>query len=106
MKKIETVISQLAFQSVRDLLMAEGRNIVVSEVRAEHERECTLDYRGMAHPDYAPLLKIETVVSDPEAMSVVHAILSVSRSSDSADHRPALSHLENVRSIGVTKLDH
>jgi nitrogen regulatory protein PII len=106
MKKIETVISERAFETVRNLLMAEGRDLVVSDVRAEHDRGHTLSYRGITYHGYEPRLKIETVVSDSEAMSVVHAILTVSRGSDLPDHEVAVSHVENVLSIGITKLDH
>jgi len=106
MKKIVTVISERAFQSVRDLLMAEGRDIVVFEVRAEHDRGHTLNYRGMAYHGYESRLKIETLVSDAEAMSVVDEILTVSRGLDSPDHKGGLSKVENVQSIGISELDH
>ena len=106
MKKIEAVISERALQSVRDLLMAEKRDVVVSEVRAEHDRGRTLNYRGIAYHGNEPRLKIEIVVSDAVAMSVVHEILTASRGLDSSDQRVALSQVENVKSIGITKLDH
>ncbi|HEY2485042.1 MAG TPA: P-II family nitrogen regulator, partial [Candidatus Binataceae bacterium] len=92
MKKIETVITERVFQTVRDLLMAEGRDVVVSEVRAEHDRGHTLNHRGIAYHGYESRLRIETVVSDSEAMSVVHAILTASRGLDSTDHGVAVSH--------------
>jgi nitrogen regulatory protein PII len=105
MKKLETVITERVFQTVRDLLVAEGRDVVVSEVRAYHERGHTLNYRGIAYHGYESRLKIETVVSDSEAMSVVHAILTASRGLDSTDHGVAVSQIEHVQSIGITKLD-
>jgi len=104
MKKIETIINEHAFQSVRDLLISEGRDIVVSEVRAEHDRKHILTYRGIAYDSYESRLKIETVVSDAEAMPLVHEILTVARESDSTDAETALSNVENVQSIGITKL--
>ena len=105
MKKIETVITERVFQTVRDLLMAQGRDLVVSEVTADHDRGHTLNYRGVAYYGYESRLKIETVVADSEAMSVVHAILTASRGLDSTDRGVTVSHLEHVQSIGVTKLD-
>jgi len=104
MKKIETIIRERAFQSVRDLLISEGRDIVVSEVRAEHERGHVLIYRGTAYNGCESRLKIETVVSDAEAMPLVHEILTASRGLDSTDPGTALSNVENVQSIGITKL--
>ena len=104
MKKIETIINEHAFQSVRHLLISEGRDIVVSEVRAEHDRKHILTYRGIAYDSYESRLKIETVVSDAEAMPLVHEILTVARESDYTDAETALSNVENVQSIGITKL--
>ena len=104
MKKIETIIRERAFQSVRDLLISEGRDIVVSEVTAEHERGHVLIYRGTAYNGCESRLKIETVVSDAEAMPLVHEILTASRELDSTDPGTALSNVENVQSIGITKL--
>lgn len=104
MKKIETVISARAFQTIRDLLIAQRRDIVVSEVSAEHDGGRPLLYRGVAYHGYESRLKIETLVSDSDAMPVVHAILSASRALDSPDHTVAVSPVENVLSIGITKL--
>ena len=105
MKKMETVICERVFQTVRDLLMNQGRDIVVSEVRAEHHGGRTLNHRGIAYHGHESRLQIETIVSDSEAMSVVHAILTASRDFDSADHEVGVSRVENVQSIGITKLE-
>jgi len=95
MKKIETVISERVFQTIRDLLMSQGRDMVVSEVRAEHDGGPTLNYRGVvAYHGYESRLKIETEVSDPEAMSVVQAILTAARGVDSTDRTVAVPHVK------------
>src|SRR5262245_41959129 len=100
MKKIETVIRERVFQTVRDLLMNQGRDILVSEVRAEHHGGRTPNHRGIAYHGQDSRLQIETIVSDSEAMSVVHAILTASRGFDSTDHEVGVSRVENVQSIG------
>lgn len=104
MKKIETVISERAFLAVCELLMAQGHDIAVSEVR-EHDRGCTLHYRRIAYRSYETRLKIETVVADADAMSVVHAILTTSPGLDPADSTVDLSPLKNVLSIAIMKLE-
>jgi nitrogen regulatory protein PII len=105
MKKIETVINESAFQAIRDLLTAQGHDILVSEVRTEHGVGRTLHYRGVVYNGCETRLKIETVVRDSDAMPVVQAILSATRALDSKDHKVAVSHVETVQSIGITKLE-
>ena len=103
MKKVETVISERAFLAVCELLMAQGHDIAVSEVR-EHNLG-RAHYRGIAYRSYETRLKIETVVADADAMSVVHAILTTSPGLDRADPTVDLSPLKNVLSIAIMKLE-
>jgi nitrogen regulatory protein PII len=106
MKKVEAVINQRAFQAVRELLIAQGHEIIVSEVvSADHGGGRTLHYRGVEYHRDEERLKIETVVHDADAMPVARSILSVSSGLDSSEHTVSVSHLENVLSIGITKLE-
>jgi nitrogen regulatory protein PII len=105
MKKVETVINECAFQAIRDLLMAQGHDILVSEVRAEQGGGRTLHHRGVVYNGCETRLRIETVVPDSDAMPVVQAILSATRRLDSKDHKVAVSHVETVQSIAITKLE-
>jgi len=103
MKKIATIINECALEAIRDLLMAQAHDIPVSEVRNEHSEVRSLCYRGVAHHGCEKRVKIETLVPDSDAMLVVHAILSVSRRLDS--NHVAVSHLETVQSMAITKLE-
>jgi nitrogen regulatory protein PII len=105
MKKIEAVINHRVFQPIRDLLVGNGHELVVSEVAsADQSGGRTLRYRGVAYSGDELRLKIEIVVSDSEAIPVAHAILSLAHELDSTDHTVSLSHLESVLSIGISKL--
>ena len=106
MKKVEAVIDQRVFQPIRELLVANGHELVVSEVGSvDHNKGCTLQYRGIAYHRDESRLKLEMVVPDSEAMQVAHAILTLAHELDSTDHTVSVSHLESVLSIGISKLD-
>lgn len=77
---------------------------MVSEINTQHEGGRTLNYPGIAYRGHESRLKIETVVPDSDEMRVVHVILLASRGLDSPDHTVAVSPVENVQAIGITKL--
>jgi len=106
MKKVEAIVNQHAFQEVRELLLAQGHEIVVSEVlSANGAGGRSLHYRGVEYRADETRLKIETVVPDADAMRVAHSILSVSHRVGSTEDAVSISHLENVLSIGITNLE-
>lgn len=106
MKKVEAVIDHRVFQPIRELLVANGHELTVSDVAsAQRTGGRTLHYRGVAYHGDESRLKIEVAVSDDEAMSVAHAILTLAHELDSMDHLVSVSHLESVLSIGIAKLE-
>jgi len=105
MKIVEAVVNQRVFQALREMLIAQGHEIVVSEVvSADPSGTHTLRYRGNEYYRGENRLKIETIVPDAEAMPVAHSILNLSRENDSTDPTVSVSHLESVLSIGITRL--
>ena len=106
MKKVEAVIDHRVFQPIRELLVANGHELVVSEIASANQTGGhTLHYRGIAYHGDESRLKLEIAVPDSEAMPVAHAILTLAHELDSTDHMVSVSHLESVLSIGITKLD-
>ena len=107
MKKVEAILTPRAFDAVRELLVTRRRyEIVVSEVssaQSNNERSCR--YRGVAYKSDAPRLKIETVVADGDAMPVAHAIFTASHNQNDPDNTVLVSPLEEVFSIGISKLE-
>ena len=105
MKKVEAVLGVGTFDAVRELLISRGcQEIIVSEVSsATPNGGRRLHYRGVEYQSDTPRLKLETVVSDEEAMPVAHAILNASQGPDHS--AVSVCPLDGVFSIGITKLE-
>ena len=106
MKKVEAIVDHRVFQPIRELLVRNGHELVVTDVAsADHTRGHMLQYRGIAYHGDESRLKLEIVVPDSEAMSVAHAILTMAHELDSTDHTVSVFHLESVLAIGISRLD-
>ncbi|MGO9454776.1 MAG: P-II family nitrogen regulator [Candidatus Binataceae bacterium] len=104
MKTVEAILTPYRLDAVRELLLERGcQDIVVSEVRSSEGR--AMHYRGIDYTGDTPRIKVEAVVPDAEAMSTAEAILLSSPEHSAKDERVTLSALDQVVSIGISKLD-
>jgi nitrogen regulatory protein PII len=107
MKKVEAIIAPFALDTLKRLLVRRGcEEIAVSEVRGSYSGiGCALRYRGNEYLRDSASIKIETVVEDEEAMPTVEAILHASSESSNAGHQITVCPLEQVISVGISKVE-
>jgi nitrogen regulatory protein P-II 1 len=99
MKKIEAIIRHFKLEEVKDALNALGvKGMTVTEVRGfGRQKGHTETYRGAEYSvDFLPKVKIEVVVSDDEAQSVISKIMSTARTGQVGDGKIFVTNLAEV----------
>jgi nitrogen regulatory protein PII len=90
MKKVEAIFISSKLDTVRELLSGRcGLDLATSRVNQPHDRGQASLFADL------PVVKLETVVSDTQAMPTVQAILRASRTAPGID----------LVSIGISKVD-
>ena len=110
MKKIEAILRHFKLEEVKDALNEIGiKGMTVTEVRGfGRQRGHTETYRGAEYSvDFLPKVKLEVVVSDGEAQTVIDKIMTVARTGQVVDGKIFVSELAEVVRIrtGETAAD-
>ena len=99
MKKIEAILRHFKLEEVKDALNEIGiKGITVTEVRGfGRQRGHTETYRGAEYSvDFLPKVKLEVVVDDSEAQTVINKIMTVARTGQVGDGKIFVSDLSEV----------
>jgi nitrogen regulatory protein P-II 1 len=99
MKKIEAVIRHFKLEEVKDALHAKGiQGMTVTEVRGfGRQKGHTETYRGAEYAvDFLPKVKLEVVVDEKEAQSVVDTIVAAARTGQVGDGKIFVTALTDV----------
>ena len=99
MKKIEAIIKPFKLDEVREALSEVGiTGLTVTEVKGfGRQKGHTELYRGAEYVvDFLPKVKIEVVVDDPMADSVVDAIIKAARTGKIGDGKIFVQNIEQV----------
>ena len=99
MNKIEALIRHFKLDDVKDALMQCGvHGMTVSEVRGfGRQKGHTEMYRGSEYTvDFVPKIKLELVVSDADAPSVIETIGRAAKTGQVGDGKIFVSALENA----------
>ena len=99
MKKIEAIIRTSRFDQIHNCISKLGVNFLsfyeIKGMGFEHARQEV--YRGVAYePTYIPRTKLEIVVPDALAASVVQCILAEGKTGEIGDGKIFVSPLEDV----------
>ncbi|MBT3211247.1 MAG: P-II family nitrogen regulator [Planctomycetaceae bacterium] len=99
MKKIEAILRHFKLEEVKDALNEIGiKGMTVTEVRGfGRQRGHTETYRGAEYSvDFLPKVKLEVVVNDGEAQTVIDKIMNVARTGQVGDGKIFVSDLTEV----------
>ncbi len=99
MKKIEAIIKPFKLDEVKEALQKAGvQGITVSEVKGfGRQKGHTELYRGAEYiVDFLPKVKLEIVVEDGTASSVVEAIVNAAKTGKIGDGKIFVSSLDEV----------
>jgi nitrogen regulatory protein P-II 1 len=99
MKKLEAIIQPSRFESVKDALLEMGvGGLTVTEVRGHgRQKGHTEVYRGREYTvDLLPKIKLEVVLPDSLADSVVAAILKTAKTGKIGDGKIFLSNVDEA----------
>ena len=99
MKKIEAVVRHFKLEEVKDALTKIGiQGMTVSEVRGfGRQKGHKEQYRGAEYTvDVLPKVKMEVVVDDGSAQSVIDTILQTARTGQIGDGKIFVTNLEEV----------
>jgi len=99
MKKIEAVIRHFKLEEVKDALTAAGvQGMTVTEVRGfGRQKGHKEQYRGAEYTvDFLPKVKLEVVVDDPQARTVIDTILKSGRTGQIGDGKIFVTDLEEM----------
>ena len=99
MKKIEAVIRPFRIDDVREALAEIGvKGMTLTEVKGYgRQKGHTEVYRGSEYQiDFLPKIKIEVVVSDHHADSVVETIMKAAKTGEVGDGKIFISHVEDA----------
>ena len=99
MKKIEAILRHFKLEEVKDALNEIGvKGMTVTEVRGfGRQRGHTETYRGAEYSvDFLPKVKLEVVVDDSEAQTVINKIMTVARTGQVGDGKIFVSELDQV----------
>ena len=99
MKKIEAILRHFKLEEVKDALNEIGvKGMTVTEVRGfGRQRGHTETYRGAEYSvDFLPKVKLEVVVDDSEAQTVINRIMTVARTGQVGDGKIFVSDLSEV----------
>ena len=108
MKKVEAIIRHNKLEDVKDALLQIGvEGMTVTEVAGRGQNKpTTLTYRGVtAEQAFVPNVKVETVVSDAEAESVIDAIFQSAHTGQIGDGRIIVTDVESVTRIRTGEVD-
>jgi nitrogen regulatory protein P-II 1 len=108
MKKIEAVIKPFKLEDVKSVLMAMGiQGMTVIEVKGfGRQKGHTEIYRGSEYVvDFLPKVKIELVVADAQASSVLEAIVKSAKTGKIGDGKIFVSPVEKAIRIRTGELD-
>ena len=99
MQKIEAIIRHFKLEEVKDALTEVGvQGMPVSEVRGVGRQKGHKEqYRGAEYTvDFLPKAKMEVVVSDDQAQSVIDAILRTARTGQIGDGKIFVTQLHEM----------
>ena len=99
MKKIEAILRHFKLEEVKDALNEIGiKGMTVTEVRGfGRQRGHTETYRGAEYSvDFLPKVKLEVVINDGEAQTVIDKIMNVARTGQVGDGKIFVSALAEV----------
>ncbi len=99
MKKIEAVIRHFKLEEVKDALSEAGvHGMTVSEVRGfGRQKGHKEQYRGAEYTvDFLPKAKVEIIVSDEQAKTVIDAILRTARTGQIGDGKIFVTDLSEM----------
>lgn len=99
MKKIEAILRHFKLEDLKNALSSKGvHGMTVTEVRGfGRQKGHTETYRGAEYEvDFVPKIKVEVVVSDADAKSVVDQILKTARTGQVGDGKIFVSDLAEV----------
>jgi nitrogen regulatory protein P-II 1 len=99
MKKIEAIIKPFKLDEVKEALQKVGvQGMTVTEVKGfGRQKGHTELYRGAEYiVDFLPKVKIEAVVEDATAQSVVEAIVKAAKTGKIGDGKIFISNLDEV----------
>jgi nitrogen regulatory protein P-II 1 len=99
MKKIEAIIRPFKLDEVKEALVEEGiRGLTISEVRGYgRQKGHTETYRGSEYRiEFIPKIKIEVIVEDNKAESVVDAILRTAKTGQVGDGKIFIYDVQEV----------
>lgn len=108
MKKIEAIIKPFKLEDVKEALNAlEVNGMTVSEVKGYGRQQGHTElYRGAEYVvDFVPKIKIEVVVSDEKAQSVIEAIIKSARTGKIGDGKIFVSNIEQAIRIRTGESD-
>jgi nitrogen regulatory protein P-II 1 len=98
-KKIEAVIRHFKLEEVKNALSAKGiQGMTVTEVRGfGRQKGHTETYRGAEYSvDFLPKVKLEVVVDEKNAQSVIDTIVTAGRTGQVGDGKIFVSALTDV----------
>ena len=99
MKKIEAIIRHFKLEEVKDALSSAGiHGMTVSEVRGfGRQKGHKEQYRGAEYTvDFLPKAKMEVVVSDEQAQTVIDTILQTARTGNIGDGKIFVTDLQEM----------
>lgn len=99
MKKIEAIIRPFKLDEVKEALLEEGiRGLTLSEVRGYgRQKGHTETYRGSEYKiEFIPKIKIEIVVEDNNAETVVQVILKTAKTGQVGDGKIFISEITDA----------
>lgn len=99
MKKIEAVIRHFKLEEVKDALHAKGvQGMTVTEVRGfGRQKGHTETYRGAEYAvDFLPKVKVEVVVDERDAQSVIDTVVAAARTGQVGDGKIFVTALSDV----------
>ena len=99
MKKIEAILRHFKLEEVKDALNEIGiKGMTVTEVRGfGRQRGHPETYRGAEYSvDFLPKVKLEVVINDGEAQTVIDKIMNVARTGQVGDGKIFVSDLAEV----------
>jgi nitrogen regulatory protein P-II 1 len=107
MKKVEAILTPYKLDAIKEMLKQHGcQEIVVSAVTGSGGGDGhLLYYQDAKYTPDLPRVRLEAVVLDTEAMPAVQDILRLSNGHTTADANVSADLLEQVVSIGISKLE-
>ncbi len=99
MKKIEAVIRHFKLEEVKDALMEVGvQGMTVTEIRGFGRQKGQKEqYRGAEYSvDFLPKVKMEVVISDDQAKTVIETLIRTARTGQIGDGKIFVTDLDEM----------